>query len=311
MLPAFSVPGSDERKIHKSISLGADCIVYDLEDSVASNKKGNARRMVIDALEVRVFGIRKIPKEIIHGSARNASEHGKAEKAVRINAVGSGLEYDDLNVVVSCGLSRFHLYVIATLHSINGVVLIYLFLSYKKLHSTRLQAIVIPKVQSAHDIQFVVRMIDSVAPELNRANIRLLASIESGLGILNLREIATADPRVDALVVCLIRTPSRKEMLYARQAVVTAASAFGLQAIDLDFYHLHRPHLDPDIARAAKILEGYEAHSQKGVGAFNLDGKMIDLPVVKWADKIVARAKAASVEIPGSSTAGERETKKG
>ncbi|RUS14534.1 hypothetical protein BC937DRAFT_93672 [Endogone sp. FLAS-F59071] len=253
--------------------------------------------------------------------ALEASEHGKAEKAVRINAVGSGLEYDDLNVV---------------------------------LHSTRLQAIVIPKVQSAHDIQFVVRMIDSVAPELNRANIRLLASIESGLGILNLREIATADPRVDALVFAaedfctdlgLIRTPSRKEMLYARQAVVTAASAFGLQAIDLvcvdylsdsileeecregcEFGFTGKQAIHPkqveiiqrmflpdpaNIARAAKILEGYEAHSQKGVGAFNLDGKMIDLPVVKWADKIVARAKAASVEIPGSSTAGERETKKG
>lgn len=47
------VPGSDERKIHKSISVGADCVVYDLEDSVSSNKKGTARHMVIDALEVK------------------------------------------------------------------------------------------------------------------------------------------------------------------------------------------------------------------------------------------------------------------
>lgn len=64
------VPGSDERKLHKSISVAADCIVYDLEDSVAASKKGSARQMIMDALE--------------------ASEHGKAEKAVRINAVGSG-----------------------------------------------------------------------------------------------------------------------------------------------------------------------------------------------------------------------------
>ena len=98
-----TVPGSDERKLHKSISVAADCIVYDLEDSVAASKKGTARQMIMDALE--------------------ASEHGKAEKAVRINAVGSGksaferlycgyyhsmnafftrigLELDDLNVVV-------------------------------------------------------------------------------------------------------------------------------------------------------------------------------------------------------------------
>lgn len=31
----------------------------------------------------------------------------------------------------------------------------------------------------------------------------------------------------------MIRTPSRKELLYARSAVVTAACAFGLQSIDL------------------------------------------------------------------------------
>lgn len=55
-LPAneLQVPGSDERKIHRSISVGADCIVYDLEDSVSLNKKGTARHLVIDALEVRI-----------------------------------------------------------------------------------------------------------------------------------------------------------------------------------------------------------------------------------------------------------------
>jgi hypothetical protein len=74
------VPGSDERKLKSSLSLGADCLVYDLEDGVAFNRKNIAREMVFDALE--------------------ASEHRKAEKAVRINAVGSGLEFDDLNVVV-------------------------------------------------------------------------------------------------------------------------------------------------------------------------------------------------------------------
>lgn len=74
------MPGSDERKLKSSLSLAADCLVYDLEDGVAHNRKNIAREMVFDALE--------------------ASEHRKAEKAVRINAVGSGLEFDDLNVVV-------------------------------------------------------------------------------------------------------------------------------------------------------------------------------------------------------------------
>ena len=66
--------------------MAADCLVYDLEDGVAHNRKNIAREMVFDALE--------------------ASEHRKAEKAVRINAVGSGLEFDDLNVVVGALLCR-------------------------------------------------------------------------------------------------------------------------------------------------------------------------------------------------------------
>ncbi|KAG1040765.1 hypothetical protein G6F43_012220 [Rhizopus delemar] len=284
----FYVPGSDERKIHKSISVEADCIAYDLEDSVSSNKKGAARYMVIDALE--------------------ASEHGKAEKAVRINAVGSGHELDDLNVI---------------------------------LHSRRLQAIIIPKVQSAKDIQFVSRMIDSVAVESQRERIRLIASVESALGIMNMKDIVTADPRLDALIfaaedycadVGLIRTKSRTEMLFARQYLVNAAVAYGLQAIDLvcvDYQNkdilvdecnegrefgftgkqaIHPDQIetiqtlflpDPkDLERAVRIVEGYEHYSQKGIGAFNLDGKMIDMPVVKWAEKVVARAKAGGMNIP-------------
>lgn len=46
----------------------------------------------------------------------------------------------------------------------------------------------IPKVQSQKDIHFVSKMIDLVAHEQNRANIRLIACIESALGIMNLRE---------------------------------------------------------------------------------------------------------------------------
>ncbi|KAF9964871.1 hypothetical protein BGZ70_005807 [Mortierella alpina] len=284
----FYVPGSDERKLKSSLSLAADCLVYDLEDGVAHNRKNIAREMVFDALE--------------------ASEHRKAEKAVRINAVGSGLEFDDLNVV---------------------------------LRSSRLQAIVIPKVQSAKDVQFVSQMVDSVAPFITRKNVRIIASIESALGVMNLKEIATSDPRVDALVFAaedycadlgLTRTRDGVEMLYGRSAIVTAAHAYGLQAIDLvcmDYKNdeilkeecefgrrmgflgkqaVHPRQLDiiqrcflptdQEIARAADISEGYQEHSKRGVGAFNYNGKVIDLPVVKWAEKILSRARQGGVTIP-------------
>ncbi|TPX69297.1 hypothetical protein SpCBS45565_g02544 [Spizellomyces sp. 'palustris'] len=270
----------DERKLNSSRKVTADSIIYDLEDSVPVNRKGTARQLVFQALEQH--------------------DVGKSEKTVRINAVGSGLEVDDLSVV---------------------------------LRSKYVDALVVPKVQSAKELEFVSRMIDSIAPESSRANIRILACIESALGIMNIREIAQADPRIDGLVFAaedyaadtgLIRTPSRQEFLYARQRVATAASAFGLQAIDMvcvDYQNvdilkeecregrewgftgkqaIHPKQLETiqriyspsekDIERATKIVEGYQEHMKKGIGAFNLDGKMIDMPVVKWAERLLAKA---------------------
>ncbi|KAI8926805.1 Pyruvate/Phosphoenolpyruvate kinase-like domain-containing protein [Entophlyctis helioformis] len=264
--------GSDERKLASSLKARPDSFIYDLEDSVALHRKGAAREMVFNS-----------------------------EKAVRINSIGSGLELDDLNVI---------------------------------LRSRRLQALLIPKVNSAKDIAFVSHMIDSVAPVSNRANIRIMASIESAMGIMNLREIATADPRIDALVFAaedycadtgLLRTPSRQEMLYARQAVVTAACAYNLQAIDLVCVDFQSPEIleseckegrefgftgkqaihpkqiqtihstfapsPKDVDRATRILDGYSEHVRKGLGAFSLDGKMIDMPVVKWAQRLLAKAR--------------------
>ncbi len=46
-----------------------------------------------------------------------------------------------------------------------------------------------------------------------------------------------------------------------------------------------------EIKKAENIANGYEEHVKKGLGAFVLDGKMIDAPVVKWAQKILSYAK--------------------
>ncbi|KAI8056558.1 Pyruvate/Phosphoenolpyruvate kinase-like domain-containing protein [Syncephalis plumigaleata] len=260
----FYVPGSDQRKLKSATKLEADCIVYDLEDSVPFARKGAARSMVFDALE--------------------ASGDRVQEISVRINAVDSGLAVDDLNVT---------------------------------LLSKHLQAIVIPKVHQASDVHFISRMIDSVAPVDRREHIRLIASIESARGIMNIKEIAKSDPRLSALLFAaedycadlgLIRTSHRREMLYARSALVTTACAYGLQSIDLvcmdyqddailrsecqegremgftgkqaihprqiaTIQDMFRPS-DEDLIRAVKIVKGYEEHSQRGYGAFGLEGKV-------------------------------------
>ncbi|KAI9353244.1 Pyruvate/Phosphoenolpyruvate kinase-like domain-containing protein [Zopfochytrium polystomum] len=273
------VPGSDERKIASSLKAQVDSRILDLEDSVRLEKKALARETVVKALAT-------LPPD-------------QGERAVRMNAVGSGLEHDDLAAILC---------------------------------SPHLDAILIPKVQSPDDVAFVSRAID--ARGSGKGSVKIMASIESARGLLNVAAIAACDPRVEALVfaaedyvadVGLRRTPGRLEMLYARQAVVTAAKANALQAIDLvcvdykktdvlreectegrDFGFTGKQAIHPaqvpvihelfspspaEVEYATKIVEGYASYQVEGKGAFNLDGKMIDMPVVKWAHTILAQAR--------------------
>ena len=76
------MPGSSQKMLDKSRGLAVDCVAYDLEDSVTLNKKVEARTNIRRFLgQDPAIGIK--------------------EYAVRINAVGSGLEAEDLAEVVS------------------------------------------------------------------------------------------------------------------------------------------------------------------------------------------------------------------
>ncbi|HUI88253.1 MAG TPA: CoA ester lyase [Anaerolineales bacterium] len=277
------MPGDDWKKIMKATTLGVDCLCMDMEDGVAVNKKAEARITIAKALRELDFG--------------------RSEKLARINTVGSGLEKEDLEAVVA--------------YHPDGIV--------------------IPKMEALEQIQWAHEIIE--AAELKNGwavnSIRILVDVETARGILNLKEIA-AHPRLDALIfggedfaasLGATRTREALELLYARQAVVTAAAAFGLQAIDIvsiDFKDLealrkesefgaqlgftgkqiiHPAQVGPvqtaftpgdeAIAHARRIVETFEASQKEGKGAYALDGKMIDMPLLKNAQKVLDRARAA------------------
>jgi len=50
---------------------------------------------------------------------------------------------------------------------------------------------------------------------------------------------------------------------------------------------------DEAMAYAKRVVETFEASQSEGKGAFALDGKMIDMPLVKNAQKVLDRARAA------------------
>jgi citrate lyase beta subunit len=277
------MPGDDRHKIDKATTLGVDCICMDMEDGVASNRKVEARACITLALQEQDFG--------------------SSEKLARINAVGSGLENEDIAAVLP----------------------------------SHPDGIVIPKIESLEQIQWGSGIIE--AAELANGwpvnSIRMLVGVETATGILNLKEIAS-HPRLDGIIfggedfaasIGATRTPEAVELLYARQAVVTACGAFGLQAIDivtidfkdLDFVQkeaefgarlgfsgkqiIHPAQVAPvqaaftpsdeAIANAQRLVDLFEANQEEGVGAFALDGNMIDMPLVKSANGVLARARAA------------------
>ena len=278
------MPGDNRRKIEKSTTLGVDSICMDLEDGTAVNKKVEARAVISQAM-----------KEL---------DFGNSERCIRINSIGSGFEKDDLASALE----------------------------------TKPDSIVVPKVETAEQVKWVSEQIESfeLSNKLNIGSIHLLIGVETAKGILNLKKIAEADKRLEAIIfggedyaasIGAVRTKAATELLYARQAVVTACAANDLQALDIVFIDFKdteglrveaqegagfgfsgKQVIHPDqvqvtqeaftpsddaIAYAKRVVESFEASQKEGKGAYALDGKMIDMPLLKNAQKVLGRAKAA------------------
>jgi len=197
---------------------------------------------------------------------------------------------------------------------------------------------VVPKIESAEQVKWVSEHIERYEESFNKmlGSIRLLIGVETAKGILNLKEIAEADERLEAVIfgaedyaasIGARRTKEGTEVLYARQAVVTACAANDLQAIDMVFIDFRdeaglraeaeqgagfgfsgKQIIHPSqvsavqdaftpsndaIEYARRIVESFEASQREGKGAYALDGKMIDMPLLKNAQKVLDRAKAA------------------
>jgi len=108
---------------------------------------------------------------------------------------------------------------------------------------------VLPKIETAWQIEHVSMLLSAYEEEYGweHNSIKLIAIIETAKGIVNLKEIVQASPRLVALMfgaedlagdMGAVRTAQGWEVFYARSAVVTHAKAFGLDAIDTVFIDL-------------------------------------------------------------------------
>ncbi len=227
-----------------------------------------------------------------------------AERMVRINQLPAGLE--DLKFVIP--------------HNVH--------------------VILIPKCESAQTVLDVEEEINILKTTNNiNGNIYLMPIIESALGVVKSFEIATASENVCALAVGLEdytadigveRTLDGKESFYARCAVINAAKAAGVQAIDtvftdindmeglyasvieakslgfegkgcihprqIEIIHKAFTPTDKEIEKAKQIIDAYEKAKKEKSGVVALGSKMIDAPVVKRALKIIELASKYKVQ---------------
>jgi citrate lyase beta subunit len=256
----------------------------DMEDGVAMTRKTEARAIIAEAM-----------KEL---------DFGASERCIRINSIGSGLESYDLIAALAAGPDTI-------------VVPKVEFADQVKWVSDHIESY---ELSSGWEIGRV-RLLAGVETAKGIMNLRKIAESDRRLeAIIFGAEDFAGD-------IGAIRTRAGLEVFYARSAVVTHAAAFGLQAIDMvyiDFKDteglrhealqgaqmafagkqiIHPNQVAPvqeaftpsdaAIAQAQRLMRAFEEHQQAGKGAFALDDKMIDAPIIRGAERVLALAQAA------------------
>ena len=196
----------------------------------------------------------------------------------------------------------------------------------------RLDAVMVPKVNGLDDVVGVEERVTQAGFDLP-----VLALVESAAGVLNAASIAAASA-TDALAfgaedlaadMGAVRTDDGTEVLYAREHVVLAASAAGVDAIDTvhtDFSDssglreetefaltlgydgkmaIHPSQVGvindaftPETERvewAKQVLDARDEAETEGRGVFRVDDEMIDAPLIAQAERVRDRAEAAGV----------------
>jgi citrate lyase subunit beta/citryl-CoA lyase len=272
------VPGNRADFMEKATASAADALSFDLEDAVAPAEKEAARLAVARFL---------------------AAAEPKQEMIVRVNALDTGLLFDDV-IAVAC----------ANLHVVN-----------------------VPKVESPRDLHVADELLTWIERKkaLEPGAIRLMPTLESAAGLRRAFEIATASPRVVALqfgagdLKASARIePGTERLRSVRLMVVLAAAEAGVEALDSAFtdirdlpafeadaaeshrlgFHgkscIHPSQVEianrafapsaREIAEAKSLLAAYEDALARGLGAIQHDGKLVDAPFADIARRVLEAA---------------------
>lgn len=196
-----------------------------------------------------------------------------------------------------------------------------------------------PKTETAAEIVELEEEIERVEKEIGcLGRTKIMAAIESALGVVNAYFIATASKRMMGIALgaedyCANlktqRTPEGTELLLARETIVVAARAAGIDALDTVFSNLNdmdafrrevelikklgfdgKSIINPRqidvvnevftpspkaIEKARTIIVAIKEAEKRGSGVIAVNGKMVDKPVVIRAQRTIDLAIASGV----------------
>lgn len=258
-------------------------------------------------LEDSVTMAEKDAARLLVYNALRSIDYGQTEMVVRINPLSTPYGRKDVEAVVKAGV-----------------------------HVVRM-----PKTETADEVRELEAEILRVEEEIGAVGrTKIMAAIESALGIVNAYAIATASSRMMGIALgaedyCANlktqRTPDGDELRLARETIVVAARAAGIDALDTVYSNLNdmetfrreveyiktlgfdgksiinprqieivndvfRPK-EKDITKARAILAAIREAEERGSGVVSLNGKMVDRPVVLRAQRTMELARAAGINI--------------
>jgi len=280
------VPGAERKKIDKARESGADTVIFDLEDSVAPDAKQSARETVAEALRT--------------------GAQASAEPAVRVNAPGTEHFENDLEAAIGAGARAV---LVPKTETPDGIAAV----------SERIAALESRFRLEARSVKILalVETAKGITLAHTLATPRLAAlcfghadfALDMGL------------PEADA---------STGAVYHARCTLVIAAKAIGVAPIDCVFLSvkdeqafrrdaemglglgydgklcIHPAQVGQvnqvytptatQIDYAKRVVEGWRQAQAAGCGVFALEGKMIDVPLVRAQERVLERAGRASGE---------------
>ena len=256
-------------------------------------------------LEDSVTMAEKDTARLLVHNALKTIDYGNTEMVVRINPLNTPYGKKDIEAVVKAGV-----------------------------HVIRM-----PKTETADEVREVEAEIEKVEREIGcLGRTQIMAAIESTLGVINAYDIAVASKRMMGIALGAEdysanlktqRSPEGMELLLARQTIVVAARAAGIDALDTVYSNLNdmetfrkevelikqlgfdgKSIINPrqievvnevfapkekDIQKSLTILAAIKEAETRGSGVIAVNGKMVDRPVVIRAQRTIDLAIASGI----------------